>query len=368
MRHVGLAVAAAHPHRMQLHHLAAVVLVQPFAALLRIRIRRVDSVRARVWPDRKPVVEIHHHGRRLGRGQQQVAKLAQRMRANRIALVGGGVPLVGILGHEDVEVIEPEVGHHLLQLALGHDRTHHLGLGKFVADPVRSIQPALHRVEDFALVRVQVAEELILLRPGHVLDESYALLDRQRVECGHAPLPGQHQQFAHHPRGDGLSGFLFGRLLLVGQGLRRMILVDHGLLIAVDLHRVQTVEQRVRRVGPLAFGHLAHVVVGRIGNERLLGVHPQRGVVTRARVPGGIGNSGRVQLLLEPLRRPLVAGRERQHMLHISRARPVGEPAQHLHRTLARIQRHVGRDARGRQLELRGCLLRRRPHGLVFGI
>ena len=56
------------------------------------------------------------------------AELAQRIRADRVALIARRIPLVGVLPDVDIEVIEPEVGHHLLQLPLAQHRAHHLGL------------------------------------------------------------------------------------------------------------------------------------------------------------------------------------------------------------------------------------------------
>ena len=55
-------------------------------------------------------------------GFKQVFKLAQRVGADHVALVadkivGGGF----VLAQVDVEVIEPEVGHHFLQLGVGID-------------------------------------------------------------------------------------------------------------------------------------------------------------------------------------------------------------------------------------------------------
>src|SRR5207245_577038 len=78
------------------------------------------EVRARA----EPVVEIEERGRVGGRPAQQVAELAERVGADDIALVGGQVPLHLALGGLDVEVVEPEVDHDLLELALAFDGEH----------------------------------------------------------------------------------------------------------------------------------------------------------------------------------------------------------------------------------------------------
>ena len=41
---------------------------------------------------------------------------------------------LGTFADENVEVIEPEIGHHFLELALAVDRAHQLGLGQLLDD------------------------------------------------------------------------------------------------------------------------------------------------------------------------------------------------------------------------------------------
>jgi hypothetical protein len=71
----------------------------------------------RVGSDALGVVEIEQHGGTVRGGFEQVFKLAQRERANHVALVTGEV--IGsrlVFAQIDVEVIHPEVGHYFLQL------------------------------------------------------------------------------------------------------------------------------------------------------------------------------------------------------------------------------------------------------------
>ena len=113
----------------------------------------------RVGADGLPVVEVDHHGRAGGGGEEEVAELAEGVFADGVALVGGGVPLVGVFADVDVEVIEPEVGHDLLELALGEDGAEEFGLRELVDDLVGGADVGGHAVEDLALAGVEVGEE-----------------------------------------------------------------------------------------------------------------------------------------------------------------------------------------------------------------
>ena len=122
--HVGLRVAAIDAQRVQLHQLARVVFIQALRRLALVhsaarnrpssRARRAERIRA----DALGVVEIEQHGRAVRHGFKQVFKFAQRVRANHVALVADEVVRhLLVLAQVDVEVIEPEVGHHFLQAA-----------------------------------------------------------------------------------------------------------------------------------------------------------------------------------------------------------------------------------------------------------
>src|SRR5262249_28366162 len=114
-RHVSLRVAAIHAQRVQLHQFAAVVFIQAPPLLVlwflrawrrwrkwrRIPRRKTPCVvhrpapwsnprnaarQIRVWAHAQPVIEVEKHCRALGRGHQQILKLAQGMRTNDLAL------------------------------------------------------------------------------------------------------------------------------------------------------------------------------------------------------------------------------------------------------------------------------------------
>ncbi len=121
----------------------------------------------------QPVVEIEEHRRALGRRAKQVAEAAPDMRPDRLALVIGdearGAPLAG----EDVEVVEPEVDEHFLELPLAIDRARDL-------------------------LRSQRLDLLAAELPGAAL-RFHALLFRQ-VARGHAPEVVRAIGERHEPR------------------------------------------------------------------------------------------------------------------------------------------------------------------------
>ena len=54
----------------------------------------------------------------MRRRQQQIAKFAERVRPDRIAVVGSRQPAVGALGGENIEMVVPEIHHQLVELPL----------------------------------------------------------------------------------------------------------------------------------------------------------------------------------------------------------------------------------------------------------
>ena len=97
-----------------------------------------------------PVVEIEEHRRALRGGAEQVAELAEHVRPDRVALVLGEQEAVAALARVDVEVVEPEVGQHFLELPLAVDRAQHLLLGSSTHHAVGAL---LHRVRRRLAVR-----------------------------------------------------------------------------------------------------------------------------------------------------------------------------------------------------------------------
>src|SRR5262249_22115524 len=98
---VGLGGAAVRPERVELQQLARVVLVGAFA-------RRRTPVGT--------AVEVPEHRRAQRGGGDQVTKSPQRMAANHLAVVGRLEPGALALARVDVEVVAPELDHHLPEL------------------------------------------------------------------------------------------------------------------------------------------------------------------------------------------------------------------------------------------------------------
>ena len=146
--HVLLRVSPVHAEGVQLEQLAGVVLVEALR-LSRGRSRTQGIHAGRVTRRRKqegptaeersdahpcgrrrccarrdafPVVEVEEHRGTLGGRDQKVRELAHRVGADRVLDVIGGEKPVGALRQVDVEVIEPEVHHDFVELALREDR------------------------------------------------------------------------------------------------------------------------------------------------------------------------------------------------------------------------------------------------------
>src|SRR5947208_320297 len=165
-----LSVAAVDSERVQFHKLAPIVFIQagtPSLALLynQRTVSCAPSIAFRnsvrnigVRSHAQPIVQIEQHRRTLRSRDQQVLKFSQRMRANHVPLIAGQQVAVGALADEYVEVVEPKVGHHFLQLTLAVDGPQQLGLHQFVKHNLLWI---IQCHESLALFRVHTFKELI---------------------------------------------------------------------------------------------------------------------------------------------------------------------------------------------------------------
>src|SRR6185503_15707014 len=127
-----LRVPAVNTQSVQLHQLARVVFVQ--AARLLCLLFGKPPLRKTVGRNALPVIEIEQHGRAFRRGFQQIAELAEYVRTNRIALIRSSQDPVGALIHVYVEVVEPEVGHLLFELAIAVNRAIELGFVQIIRE------------------------------------------------------------------------------------------------------------------------------------------------------------------------------------------------------------------------------------------
>ena len=127
---VGLRIAAIHAQRMQLHQLSCVVLVDA-ARGARGCAASLGSARRASWgllSDILPVIEVEEHGRALRGGFEHVAEVTEHIRPDGFAFVLAQVIARRALAGEHVEVVEPEVDQHFLQLPLAVEGAQQLGL------------------------------------------------------------------------------------------------------------------------------------------------------------------------------------------------------------------------------------------------
>src|SRR5262249_10500516 len=116
-----LRVPAIDPQCVKLHEFAPVVFVEarsPCGSRLRCWSR---TVRSRSWSYcwwclAEEVVKIIEHRWALRRCEQQLLELAECVRTNDVPFERRQQITVGILAGEDIEVVEPEVSHHLQEL------------------------------------------------------------------------------------------------------------------------------------------------------------------------------------------------------------------------------------------------------------
>ena len=204
--HVLLRVAAVDAEGVQLHDLARVVLVEPPLACRLSRgpgderppaegAPRAPVVEGRgVGVGGEPVVEVEEHRRALRRGPQQVLEFPPRVRAHDVALVLADHELHRPLAREHVEVVHPEVGHHLVELPLAVDGPEDIGRLQLLHDllrrPVHPVPVFLHELSlrlphlllgGAVAVGDPAARSLRLgIEPSHLLGEDLRLLGEPR--------------------------------------------------------------------------------------------------------------------------------------------------------------------------------------------
>ena len=197
---------------MELHQLAAVILVEAFRRILSLRLgthagdrgqvsrsawtetcprpaaeraandsRRAHFLVRTVWIGAHPVVEIKEHGRTFRDRLEQIAKLAEHTRADDVALVLGEHEPRRTLPGVDVEVIEPEIRQHFLQLTLAVNRADDFLLAELDDDEVGAL---LHRVgrSRLRVLFVLRCGILLALFPGLDLRDLVLLGDVARAQ------------------------------------------------------------------------------------------------------------------------------------------------------------------------------------------
>ncbi len=131
---VFLGIAAVDAEGMKFEEFAAVVFVE---AALRFAVVPGSS---RSGGNGGGVIEIKEHGGALGGGEQEIVELAEDMRADGFAFVGGQQIAVCAFIGEDVEVIEPEIVEDFGELAVAIDAAQEFGFAEIADDDVRGIE------------------------------------------------------------------------------------------------------------------------------------------------------------------------------------------------------------------------------------
>ena len=118
-----------------------------------------------------------------GRTEQR-AELAERMRPDRSLLERAGPDEVETLAGENVEVVEPERGHHFLQLPRSFDRAHHPRLDRLAHHDSLPDSRVLGRVLDGILVAAGLGLGVLAREVDRplILDEQRDRIHPQRVQ------------------------------------------------------------------------------------------------------------------------------------------------------------------------------------------
>jgi hypothetical protein len=140
-----------------------------------------------------PVVEIEEHRRALRGRAEQVAKPAQHARTNRVALVFGEQKAIGALARVDVEMVEPEIGQHFLELPLAICRAQNLLLAELDHDQIGLL---LHGIGRLRRCRVGVFGVLLTVAPRleHRQLELLGNFARAHADRGQAGQPRLHRR------------------------------------------------------------------------------------------------------------------------------------------------------------------------------
>ena len=117
-----------------------------------------------------PVIQIEQHRRTLRRRIDQISEPAEHVRTDRFTLVLGEHEPIAAFPRVDVEVIEPEIDEHFLQLSLAVDRAEQLLLGELDDRLVRAL-PHLGRHLGLAVLGLLLSGRLAPLTTGfHLWD------------------------------------------------------------------------------------------------------------------------------------------------------------------------------------------------------
>ena len=256
---VVLRVAAVDAQGVQLHQLAGVVLVQAALALgrrlggaprphpLHFVVHRRRHVRR---GGRLRVVEVEEHRGVAGGRLEQPAHPPQGVRADGVALIGEEPGAGLVVGRRDVEVVEPEVGHHLGELVLRLDGAVELLRRQLVEQLAHRAIPLLGRPAQHRLAHLLAVGVVGRFLPdvSDIVGDDAGLLGLAQhlphVRVGARDLPRRQLE--------GGEGVELGGEPRVGEVRRQLALepaVEPHLDDAVDLAGAGSVGKSIEQVG-----------------------------------------------------------------------------------------------------------------------
>ena len=151
-----------------------------------------------IGADALEIIKIKEHRRTFGGRKQKIFELSEGTRAEDVALVGGDEVTVGALVDKHIEVVEPEIGHHLFELAVAVGGAQDLGLHQLIGDHrLRSV----HGHDGLALLGRHVVEYGVAVGRIEAARKDFAFHRRHLHQLGVAIL-GRHGQH--------LFGFVVG--------------------------------------------------------------------------------------------------------------------------------------------------------------
>ena len=262
------------------------------------------------------------------------------MRTNHIPLITGEQISIRPLPDKYIEVVEPEIHHHFIKLALAVDGPQQIALNQFIRNHLLRI---VQRHQSLALPRIHAFHEVVspvafqrvrkppLLFRRHLQNLFEPLIGRQvehlfSLDVGIEPVlapprPLLIAELVTCRRRFRAAGLLFPLFLLL---VTLQLCAIHGALSCIRWHRL------------LAFRHrLDHLLRRKVLHD-LARIHPQRAERRQPRLDRVIINLLRMKLLVDPLLQP-----HGKHALHIPRPRPKRQPIQRMQRAFRFL--HLGR-------------------------
>ena len=222
------------------------------------------------------------------------------MGADHVALVRSHQVLIRVFVQIDVEVIEPEIRHRLLQLAFAVDRAEEFGLQQLTRDHRHR---RAHGQKNFALVRSQIRQQTIALPALDVAHKQATLIRRKRQDRVIALLLRECQDFVGLLR-DGVAVLLVDlRFCFRIRSLAfvRQLFLSLPFLQHRDLYFIDRAPLRIGRHGSLSILNRPDQVVRGKHLYQVARGHTQRSELVQLGVQDAVIDLIRMQLLFDPV-------------------------------------------------------------------